>query len=659
MFPQLAASRMEKFEDILTVPIQLTESLRRLASEAAFYRQECADLKLKAEILAKRLHAVARVPNDGAGGLYRRPMRRIMQEVEKSLIKALALVRKCRRNGVIIRVITIISANEFKKVHVTLDNAIADITWLLNVSASGENRADLMGLPPIASSEPMMGLFWEQIALLQRGTQEQREDAANQLGELARDNDRFAKNIVEEDAVVPLLKLLTDGTPSAREAAATALGHMAKDANVVKQMIADGVAPVFVKVLNSAPMKVQAAVARALALMVELDPGQQDLFLDVLAIRPLVGLLAETLEEPGSVQPAVTMHALVTSMAAHKVGEQVISHNSKPVLKPTELTMPHGMRFKPDKPLISSSPLKPGSVVGATGTTDIRAFARPKPVTQEIGRGLTQRELNRRERENEDPEVKADLKAAVARALWMLAKGNSKTSKSITETKALLCFATLMEKGKGLVQLNSVMAVMEIAAVAEIDVDLRRAAFKMSSPAAKAVVDQLLRLVEEGAPEVQIACIKAIGCLSRTFPARETRVVKPLVRQLEGTEAVAAAAVMALEKFACPDNFLHREHSQAIVEASGATHLGQLIYLGEGQALVSAVTLMCHLVLNVEDCEELAKAEPLPALKRFAKNAASGLSQRPALEKLLAQAISHLEIFQARTGRNHSDPFYH
>lgn len=645
---------MERIEEVLTVPLQLTESLRRLANEAGSFRQECAELKTKAETLAQRLRAIARVSSDGSGGLYRRPMRRILHEAEKSLNKALALVRKCNRNGVIKRVITITSANDFKRVNVLLDNSIADITWLLNVSASGENRVEPMGLPPIASSEPMMGYFWEQIALLQRGTTEQREEAANALGDLARDNERFAKIIVEEDAVSPMLKVLVEGSPSAREAAARALGHLAKDADIVKQMMSDGVAPVFVLVLVSSPMKVQAAVAGALADMLAWDRTIQEIFLEQGAIRPLVALLGENIEEPQGAQPAVSMHTLVTSIAATKTGVD-------PSEQPTTLVAKPNLRNKPDKtPPPSSSALKPVNGANGAGASERRlrnAAGRTKFTNSENGRGLTQWELNRRERENEDPEVKAKLKSEVARALWMLAKGNPRTSKSITETKALLCFATLMEKGKGAVQLNSAMAVMEIAAVAEHEVDLRRAAFKMSSPAAKAVVDQLLRLAEDGGHELQVACIKAIGCLSRTFPARETRVVKPLVKRLESTEAIAAEAVMALEKFACTDNFLHTEHSKAIIEASGAPHIVQLVYFGEGMAQVSAVALMCYLALHVGESEALAKAEPLPALKGFAKNAS--LSQNPDLEKLISQAITHLEIFHAKGFGNHSDSFYH
>jgi hypothetical protein len=107
-------------------------------------------------------------------------------------------------------------------------------------------------------------------------------------------------------------------------------------------------------------------------------------------------------------------------------------------------------------------------------------------------------------RDNEDPETKAKLKAEAARALWKLAQNNIQNSKSITDTRALLCFARLIQFDENDVQYNCVMAVMEIAGAAEHDAELRRAAFKTNSPAAKAVLDQLLRVIENGHPELQV-----------------------------------------------------------------------------------------------------------------------------------------------------------
>jgi hypothetical protein len=41
------------------------------------------------------------------------------------------------------------------------------------------------------------------------------------------------------------------------------------------------------------------------------------------------------------------------------------------------------------------------------------------------------------------------MKTEAAEALWKLAKNNINTCKSIMESKAMLCIAILLEKGKG------------------------------------------------------------------------------------------------------------------------------------------------------------------------------------------------------------------
>jgi hypothetical protein len=114
------------------------------------------------------------------------------------------------------------------------------------------------------------------------------------------------------------------------------------------------------------------------------------------------------------------------------------------------------------------------------------------------------RTTSQNSRDYEDPETKAKLEAEAARALWKLAQNNVQNSKSITDTCALLCFARLIQFDENDVQYNCVMAVKEIAGVAEHDAELRRAAFKTNSPVTKAVLDQLLRVIENGHPELQV-----------------------------------------------------------------------------------------------------------------------------------------------------------
>ncbi|KAJ0491075.1 putative armadillo-like helical protein [Helianthus annuus] len=156
----------------------------------------------------------------------------------------------------------------------------------------------------------------------------------------------------------------------------------------------------------------------------------------------------------------------------------------------------------------------------------------------------------------------------------MLSIGNLANSKLLTETKGLLVLAKLIETETGELQTKCLMNVMEIAAAAESNPKLRRAAFRTNSPAAKAVVDQLLRLIQES----EIPAIKSIGSLARTFPARETRVIGPLVKQLsnQNPEVVTEAAI-ALGKLTSPDNFLCTEHSKTIIEFDGVIPLMRLL----------------------------------------------------------------------------------
>ncbi|CAN1122468.1 Vacuolar protein 8 [Linum perenne] len=237
-----------------------------------------------------------------------------------------------------------------------------------------------------------------------------------------------------------------------------------------------------------------------------------------------------------------------------------------------------------------------------------------------------------------------------ARALWHLAKGNSAICRSITESRALLCFAVLLEKGSGEVQYNSAMAVMELTAVAEEDSDLRRAAFKPNAPACKAVVDQMLRIIEKADSELLIPCMKAIGNLARTFRATETRMISPLVKLLDEREAeVSREAAIALTKFARSDNYLHLDHSKGIISAGGAKHLIQLVYFGEQVVQISALVLLCYIALHVPDSEELAKAEVLTVLEWAYKQAF--ITQNEILDPLLPEAKSRLELYQSRGSR--------
>ncbi|GFY91418.1 armadillo repeat only 1 [Actinidia rufa] len=168
----------------------------------------------------------------------------------------------------------------------------------------------------------------------------------------------------------------------------------------------------------------------------------------------------------------------------------------------------------------------------------------------------------------------------------------------------LLCLAKHIAKEPGELQFCCLMVIMEITAAAESNDKLRRAAFNTNSPAAKAVVDQVLRVIEEfDVPSLQLPAIKSIGSLVRTFPSRETRVIGPLVEQLFHTNPdVATEAAISLGKFSCPENFVCSVHSKTIIEFDGVPPLMRLLRCGDRPQLHGLI-LLCYLAMHAGGSE--------------------------------------------------------
>ncbi|KAJ0753456.1 putative adaptor protein Cbl domain superfamily [Helianthus annuus] len=637
---------------ILARPIQLADQVIKFADEACNNKQDCAELKSKTEKLAGLLRQAARASND----LYERPTKRIIDDTEQVLDKALTLTLKCRNNGFVKRVFTLIPAAAFRKMSSQLENSIGDVSWLLRVSAPNNNNDEYLGLPPIAANEPILCLIWEQIAILYTGTLDDRSDAAASLVSLARDNDRYGKLIIEEGGVVPLLKLVKEGKPEGQENAANAIGLLGRDDESVEMMIHAGVCQVFVKVLKEGPMKVQAVVAWAVSELVKHYPKCQDMFAQHSIVRLLVGHLAfETVEEHSkyaitSVKPT-SIHAVVLASnnpnAVHESSNNKLTNDDE---FKSRVSHPSGLK--------NQQPFKMHNVVASTMT--MKDGVKPSNgllpdshqklnVHHSSSLSMSANGLHKG-RELEDPETKARMKSMAARALWYLAKDNSTICRSITESRALLCFAVLLEKGPEEVKFNSAMAVMEITSVAEQDPDLRRSAFKPNSPACKALVEQLLQIIEKADSRLLLPCVRAIGNLARTFRATESRMIQPLVQLLEEREAeITKEAVIALTKFACTENYLHLDHSKAIISAGGAKHLIQLVYFGEHMVQTPSLTLLCYIALHVADSEDLAQAEVLTFLEWASKQ--SHLIPNEKVETLLHESKSRLELFQSRGSR--------
>ncbi|CAM8926594.1 unnamed protein product [Rhodiola kirilowii] len=644
-------------KQILTRPIQLADQVTKIADETTFFRQECLELKGKTERLAALLRQAARAGND----LYERPARRIIDDTEQVLDKALGMVLKCRGNSVFKRVFTIIPAGAFRKTSIQLENSIGDVSWLLRVSAPSEERDDeYLGLPPIAANEPILCLIWEQIAILYTGSLEDRSDAAASLVSLARDNERYGRLIIEEGGIPPLLKLAKEGKMEGQENAARAIGLLGRDPESVEQLVNGGVCSVFAKLLKDAHMKVQVVVAWAVSEMAEHHPKCQDPFAQNNVIRLLVSQLAfETVQEHSKYaivsKQKMSIHSVV--MANNDQGVSSSSNNAggkgnEDEMSSGQISHPMGnqstnqMHTVVDDTLAMRTPSQNDKGKQPSNPNHPNHSVSNKRSNQ----GAQASSTSIKGREFEDPETKAQMKAMAAKALLNLCKGNLSICRSITESRALLCFAILVEKGTEEVKYYSAMALMEIAAVAEQNNELRRSAFKPTSPAAKAVMEVLLKIIIDANSDLLIPCIQAIGSLARTFRATETRIIPPLVKLLEEREPeVSLEAVIALTKFACTDNFLHVTHSKAIIAAGGVKHLIQLVYFGEFAVQLPSLVLLCFIALHVPDSEELAREEVLIVLEWALKQ--GNLNQDKAVDTLLPEAKSRLELYQSRGTR--------
>ncbi|PSS29510.1 Vacuolar protein [Actinidia chinensis var. chinensis] len=650
-------------KQILAKPIQLADQVTKASEDVNYNRTECVEIKAKTEKLAGLLRQAARASSD----LYERPTRRIIDDTEQVLDKALSLVIKCRANG-LRRVFTIIPQAAFRKTSQQLENSIGDVSWLLRVSTPADDRDDeYLGLPPIAANEPILCLIWEQIAILCSGSVEERTDSAASLVSLARDNDRYGKLIIEEGGVAPLLKLAKEGRMEGQENAARAIGLLGRDPESVEQIVNAGVCSVFAKILKEGHMKVQVVVAWAISELAVNHPKCQDHFVQNNTIRLLVRHLAfETIQEHSKYaivsKQGMSIHTMIMANsnpntgnnAGQRTDDDHDKHFNSQIARPmsTEPSQMHNV-------VTNTLALKTHSNSNHNAPNQTTNHAKTDPHQTNIKPNHHHHHGNQvlaggsiKGRELEDPATKAQMKAMAARALWHLCAGNVSICKSITESRALLCFAVLLEKGADEVQYNSSMALMEIAAVAEQNAELRRSAFKPTSPACKAVVDQFLKIIEKANSDLLIPCVRAIGNLARTFRATETRMIPPLVCLLEDKEPeIMREVVIALTKFAETDNFLHVFHSKAIIDSGGARHLIQLVYFGEQMVQPLALILLGYIALHVPDNEALAQAEVLIVIEWASKQ--GHFMQDPLIDMLLTDAKQKLELYQSRGSRGY------
>ncbi|XP_011072107.1 uncharacterized protein LOC105157393 [Sesamum indicum] len=561
------------------------------------------------------------------------------------------------------------------------ENSMGDVSWLLRVSTPADDRDDeYLGLPPIAANEPILCLIWEQIATLCSGSLEDRTDAAASLVSLARDNDRYGSLIIEEGGVPPLLKLAKEARMEGQEHATRAIGLLGRDPESVETIVNAGVCQVFAKILKEGHMKVQVVVAWAVSELAAHHRKCQDPFAQTNAIRLLVSHLAfETIQEHSkyTIPAKDSVSMLSVTMAnpnsnKNKNGErwsrnkeddrQFQSHIRSPMDNKTTIQMHDVVANTMAK---NSSTLQTGTTEGQSQPQGNGANENKKTnnQTHQLQDNHRQHKRNHhkvnafpgssiKRREFEDPATKAQMKSMAARALRYLCAGNITICRSITESRALLCLAALLEKGTEDVKYNSAMALMEITGLADKDPDLRRSAFKPTAPAAKAVVDQFLRIIQREEQDLLIPSIRSIGNLARTFRATETRFIGPLVRLLEDREPeVIAETAKALNKFAGPDNFLHDTRCKSIIDAGGTKHLVPLVYFGEQMVQIPSFILLCYLAMHVPESETIAQDDVLIVLEWSTKQ--PNLMQDKDIETLVYESKKRVELYQSRVSKGY------
>ncbi|KAG0492887.1 hypothetical protein HPP92_006285 [Vanilla planifolia] len=400
-------------------------------------------------------------------------------------------------------------------------------------------------------------------------------------------------------------------TASDRAEAAVSLANFAIESSRNNRIIVEegGVPPLLSLLSDDSSVDAQVAATAALH-NVACDPDHIFLLLEERTAPLLVHLL--------SISPMILqsrLASLISRMASHPLAREEFARESavRPLIALLSFELP----------LDESNP---STKIQSLDTALNHSSSTPAPAA-----------------DKESPELKHALKVACSEAIWKLSIDSPANKHKIAETNGLLCLAKLIEVGKGDLQHNCLMAVVEFATAAETDVDLRRAAFKANSPTTKSVADQLLRVANQGGSNIShvAAAIQAIGSLARAFSASEIGVLRTLVIHLEHWDRdVAAEAAIALGKFVCSENYNCTQNAKAIVEFGGVRRSMRLLRPGE-KTMIPALRLLCYLSLYAAGSEAFERTMALSALESLGR--APG-GQHPLVKDLLRKAVDQLEL---------------
>ncbi|WOL18743.1 hypothetical protein Cni_G27540 [Canna indica] len=560
----------------LSLSISLADCLKEAAAASHSFRGECSQLAHRADLLASSLRAVVRclasLPHQPP---YVPPVRRVAAAAARSLDRALSLARRCRRSQrrllsnpfAILRLLFPFAAPraaEFRRVLSVLDASLADLRWLLSLYSSEDDGAASggAGLPPIATSDPVLSYVWTCVVAVEIAPRaSDRAEAAQSLANLALDGHRNRWVIVDEGGVPPLLALLQNGDDEASQsAAAAALANLSFDRELVLA-VADALAiPTIVHTLSkSTSTRLQMQLAILVSRMAAADATVREEFATENATLQLVALLS------AGVPLANANHALPTRNNSLRNESSCLFLGNG------------GSDIDERENEISTAKLELKTACAeALWVLCKDSIANSRKVAETIG-------------------------------LLCLAK-LIETEKEQLQFNCLMTVAEIAAAAESDADLRS-SAFKNSPAAAQVVKQLL----------------ELVRQ-QGTRPSLQMAAIRSIGSLARIFPAKEVSVLQPLVAQLSHWDAdVCAEAATALGKFAGPENFLCVEHSTAIVEFDGVPPLMRLLRPGKKSQLPGLV-LLCYLSLHAPGHEALERAKVLLALKSVDRSVAAHCS---------------------------------
>lgn len=546
-------------------------------------------------------------------GLYDSPARRIIGVAENVLNKAISLVHRCC--GGIKRVFNVIPAASFHDISFQLECSIANISWLLDDDPYQEGVR-----PPIAADEPVLCNIWELNAILHTASVEDRCNAVGSLLSLANESEGHRKLIVQEgDWIQPLLRLgaAQEGIPEVQENAIAIITLLGKENS---RMIYSTFISVFKSYFYDQliedegrcnPIDVLKHLTKEerwnltlLRLVKEGTPKEQENAVKFITLfgKDNARIIDDTVAEQFHSILQQDSHRKVQAIVAWAVSELVEVH------EPIDIQVFHNYRF-------------------------IECLSQLAFET------------------SQDNKNDGYLASMTTRALWHLAKRSWKSCRIIADSIEFACIASL-DSAHEEARYNSTMALLEVTAEAERDSELRKSVFNPDSPFYTAMIYQLVRVVEgqDAHSSLLIPCIKAIGNLSTTFTAKQTKMIGSLVELLKFgfnfNSEVSRVLCVTLGKLANPDNYLHVDHSREILDAGGAKQLVKLVSKGDKIVQIPALILLCYVTINIPNREEIASANVLNVLEWAAKQTSWIRGVHEYDDKLLGEAKSKLDALK-------------